>query len=288
MKEEIQQLIAESRTEEALALLAKHSSDALLLQARYNAGKKQYNMGLIDFNDWQRTQSQINYAALELANSIKTTTPDANPGSGAAGNPGTQPAAANPGSSGSGAQRYKAFISYNHGDAEVARAVRQFLLDNQVDVIMDEFDMPAGMSILEFIQDSIKKCDAVVSIVSSKSLQSGWVGEESVSSMYAVWLADKKFIPIKLDSVVFDSKFQITALKGLNEKIKNIEADIAEIRSLGSTARNLEDDRDRFFDLQKNLDSIIQRLKSVLMVDISGDNFKPNMEKVLSRIQHHA
>ena len=40
MKEQIQQLIADGRTEEALALLAQHSSDALLLQARYNNGKK--------------------------------------------------------------------------------------------------------------------------------------------------------------------------------------------------------------------------------------------------------
>ena len=47
MKEQIQQLIADGRTEEALALLAQHSSGALLLQARYNNGKKQYNMGLI-------------------------------------------------------------------------------------------------------------------------------------------------------------------------------------------------------------------------------------------------
>ena len=57
MKEQIQQLIADGRTEEALALLAQQSSDALLLQARYNNGKKQYNMGLIEFSEWQRTQA---------------------------------------------------------------------------------------------------------------------------------------------------------------------------------------------------------------------------------------
>ena len=59
MLEQIQQLIADGSTEEALALLAQQSSDALLLQARYNAGKKQYNMGLIEFSEWQRTQAQI-------------------------------------------------------------------------------------------------------------------------------------------------------------------------------------------------------------------------------------
>lgn len=72
MKSEIQILIANGQTDNALHMLAEHRSDALLLQARYNNGKKQYNMGLIDYSEWQRIQSQINYAALELAGSIKT------------------------------------------------------------------------------------------------------------------------------------------------------------------------------------------------------------------------
>ncbi|MBK9337377.1 MAG: toll/interleukin-1 receptor domain-containing protein [Lewinellaceae bacterium] len=272
MKEQIQQLISEGRTEEALVLLAQQSSDALLLQARYNAGKKQYNMGLIEFSEWGRVQAQINYAALELAESGHKKTTGASPA------PVAPPAPPPAGGK-------KAFISYNHGDAAVARQVKEFLAKNDVDVIIDEEDMPAGMSIMEFIQESIKRCDSVVSIVSAKSLNSGWVGQESVASMYAVWLADKKFIPVKLDNVVFDSKFQIVALKALKEKITTTEADIAEIKSLGSSARNLEDDCNRFYDLLKNLDSILQRLKSVLMVDISEDTFQPGMQKVLKRIQ---
>ena len=71
MRKEIQQLIAEGRTEEALALLVKHNGDAVLLQAHYNQAKKQQNMGIIDFKEWSRVQSQVNYAALEMANSIR-------------------------------------------------------------------------------------------------------------------------------------------------------------------------------------------------------------------------
>ena len=75
MREEIQQLIAEGRTEDALALLVKHNSDAVLLQARYNQAKKQQNMGMIDFGEWSRVQSQVNYAALEMAGQVKNYTP---------------------------------------------------------------------------------------------------------------------------------------------------------------------------------------------------------------------
>lgn len=71
MREEIQQLIAEGRTEEALALLVQHNSDVVLLQARYNQAKKQQNMGIIDFKEWSRVQSQVNYAALEMAGNVR-------------------------------------------------------------------------------------------------------------------------------------------------------------------------------------------------------------------------
>lgn len=275
MLEQIQQLIADGSTEEALALLAQQSSDALLLQARYNAGKKQYNMGLIEFSEWQRTQAQINYAALELAKSVGKTSG----GSQAAGGGGTN----NPQPQANSSTK-KAFISYNHGDAETALKVKGFLDANTVDVIIDSEDMPAGMSIMEFIQASIKNCDAVVSIVSSKSLQSGWVGQESVASMYAVWLADKKFIPVKLDNVAFDIDFQITAQETINKNIDELDAKIEKLRKLGGDPRAFDDDRNRLFELKNNLGQIIQRLKSVLMVDVTGDNFDASMRKVLDRI----
>ncbi len=277
MKEQILQLIGDGRTEDALALLAQATSEAILLQSRYSAGKKQYNMGLIEFSEWQRTQAQINYAALELANSLKENAPGA-------ANTNTAGSTGNPGQSGKTATQRTVFISYNHGDAEVARQVRTFLDGNQVDVIIDEDDMPAGKSIMEFIQESIKKCDAVLSIVSSKSLESGWVGQESVASMYAVWLADKIFIPVKLDNVAFDIDFQIMAQENLQKKIEDLDTKIGKLRQLGGDPRAFDDDRNRLFELKNNLGQIIQRLKSVLMLDITAANFDASMRKVLDRL----
>ena len=276
MREEIQQLIAEGRTEDALALLVKHNSDAVLLQARYNQAKKQQNMGMIDFGEWSRVQSQVNYAALEMAGQVK---PDVSSGT-SAGAPhqhAPAPVAASAGK--------KVFISYNHGDSEVARRTCTYLEKAGLDVILDQDDMAAGRSIMEFIQDSIKKADAVVSIVSSKSLASGWVGQESVASIYAVWLADKKFIPVKLDNVVFDIDFQITASKNLIQKIDELRAKIKELEDLGLDSPGSRDDLTRMVELKNNLGKIIQRFTSVLTLDISGDNFEPNMKKVLASIQ---
>ena len=275
MKEQIQQLIAAGQTKDALQLLVQINGDALLLQAQFNNGEKQFNLGLIDFSEWQRIQARVNFAALEMSGKANVTSTVAT----------AQPQTTNPGGSTHSTSR-KVFISYNHGDKDVARQVCTFLESKGLDVILDQDDMAAGRSIMEFIQESIKNCHAVVSIVSSKSLQSGWVGQESVASMYAVWLAEKKFIPVSLDTVVFDSKFQITALRTINEKIQELDKDISEIRGLGSDARDLEEDRKRLFDLQKGFSTIIRRLKSVLMLDISGDNFDRSMEKVLTVINH--
>lgn len=73
MKEQIQILVAQGSTEQALDLLMRCNSDALLLKARYTQGKKQNNMGVIGFGEWSRLQSQVNYAILEMANSLKQT-----------------------------------------------------------------------------------------------------------------------------------------------------------------------------------------------------------------------
>lgn len=73
MREQVQQLISQGRTEEALTLLAKHNGDAVLLQARYNQAKKQKNMGMLDFSEWSKVQAQVTYAALEMAGQINIT-----------------------------------------------------------------------------------------------------------------------------------------------------------------------------------------------------------------------
>lgn len=274
MREQIQQFIAEGRTEDALALLVQSNSDAVLLQARYNQAKKQQNMGMIDFGEWSRVQAQVNYAALEMAGKVKS-------GSTSSTSTSTNSGSSTTSTTGSGK---KVFVSYNHGDSEIARKTCTYLENAGLDVILDQDDMAAGRSIMEFIQDSIKRADAVVSIVSSKSLQSGWVGQESVASIYAVWLADKKFIPVKLDNVVFDIDFQITASENLIQKIDELKAKIKKLESLDLDSPGSRDDLSRMIELKNNLGKIMQRFTSVLMLDISGDNFESSMKKVLAAI----
>lgn len=64
----IQDLISQGQTEQALQLLEQLTPDAVLLQSRYNGAKRQWGMGLIDNSEWSRALAQINYAALEMYN----------------------------------------------------------------------------------------------------------------------------------------------------------------------------------------------------------------------------
>lgn len=74
IKSQIQELISLGKTEEALELLEQLTSDAVLLQSRFNGAKRQHSMGMIDFSEWSRTLAQINYSAMEMMNSAKLKT----------------------------------------------------------------------------------------------------------------------------------------------------------------------------------------------------------------------
>lgn len=274
IKSQIQEFISLGKTEEALALLEQLTTDAVLLQSRYNGAKRQYSMGLIDFSEWSRTQAQINYSALEMMNAARSSGAPAVP----------KVDKVEPVANKASGPKPKVFISYSWDDKEAVREVKKHLESNQIDVVIDDETIKAGGSIMKFIEDGIKNCDVVLSIVSGKSLQSGWVGGESIAAMYAVWLADKKFIPVRLDNVVFDIDFQISAQETLNTNLKELKSKISKLEKLGGDAAAFREDLSRMNDLKNNLGKIIHRLKSVLMLDIAAPNFESSMKKVVTTI----
>lgn len=279
MKEQIQQLIAEGRTEEALALLAQHSSDALLLQARYNNGKKQYNMGLIEFSEWQRTQAQINYAALELSNSVKGgPVPVPAPANPVQVNPTTAPQPK--------AAEHSVFISYNHQDREYADKIYAFLKKEGLDVIIDDIHMVVGDRIKDFILEQIKNNNVVLSLVSKNSLKSGWVGLESDLALYSQLLTDKKFIPVMIDNAVFDGDFYFHVIEEIDSKISDLDQKIEKARKLNIGYNQFETQRKRIVEQRNNLSNLIDHFQNVFVEDISSENkFIEGMARVIRSIK---
>lgn len=272
MREQLQQLIAEGRTEEALALLVQHNSDAVLLQARYNQAKKQQNMGLIDFGEWSRVQAQVNYAALEMAGQVKV-----GGSSGAAvSTPSPAPAAqpARPG----------VFISYNHNDSFPMRAVKAHLEDHDIKVFVDIQDMGVGDNISAFIDKAFKENQFILSIISQNSLKSGWVNKE-LGATFLLNRFGSKWLPVLLDNSCFDNKFYNETMDIFDAKMKDIDAEIQTALSKGRGLQAFTDERARLKDLQNDFDSTIQNLKGHLAVDITGNSFDSGMAKVVRAIK---
>ena len=272
MKDIIEQLIGEGETEAALNELIKVSSgDGFLLLARYNAGKKQHTIGIISTEEWLRIQAGINAGAMDLAGLIDRRQSPPVPA------PGNEPSAV-------AINGPKVFISYNHQDKEQARAVRQFLEQKGVAVTIDEEDLDPGESIEAFINESLKKVDFVISMVSKNSLQSTWVSTESTMSMVLQKTTENTCIPVSLDHALFDANFYFESIDAIDAKVKEARSNISKALERGISPRPFQDDLNRFEDANNHLGQIIDQLKDVMVIDISGDAFDAGMNRVLDRL----
>jgi hypothetical protein len=268
MKEKIQELIATGKTEEALELLKNCTDEALLLMARFSGLKRQYNMGMISFEDWTRTQNQINYAALELADECKED----------AGNMGKSPVK-------SEKRSVSAFISYNHKDSSEMERVKGWLESNGVEVTVDVQDMRAGEEIESFIRRAFDNSSFVISIVSQNSLVSGWVSKEFNTAL-VLNNRTSRWIPVSLDKSVFDHEFYVMASADIERKLDGITKQIVEAREKGISTAPLLSELHLWENLKSTLGNTIAELKGVLIVDIAGPSFEQGMKKVLASMKN--
>lgn len=258
MINQIRQLIAEGRTEEALGLLAQNSSEALLLQARFNNGKKQYNMGLIEFSEWQRIQAQINYAALELSNSFKISEND-------------------PGTIENGI-----LVIYNEADEKEAKQVQEYLKKRGIKNIISSREKESVEFIREFIVNKFIKKDFVIALFSINSLRDGWVGLDRNLDIFSNAMVSKNFIPLTLDQSFRSPDFINEEFDRLSARLDNFDKIIRQ--------KKLDKEEAEFLllkatVLRNNLPKIVQRLRMLNTIDISGTNFSQAMESVLQTVR---
>ncbi len=279
MKEQIEQAISEGRTEDALTLLAASSNDAVLLQARFNQGKKQYNMGLIEFSEWSRVQAQINYAALEMAGKVKSS---------AAQKTGPTFSSTRTSANDTSIELSPAqvFISYNHQDSIFMQGARGFLESRGIRVFVDVADMNAGDDIQVFIDKAFKENHFVLSIISRNSLLSGWVNKELSAVLLLNRLQTSRWLPVRLDDACFNPDFYNEAMDFIDEKIQQSKVRMRDALDKDRDTAPFEEDRKRLLDLKANLGTTLEALRKVLVIDISGQQFEPGMNKVLTAIQN--
>jgi hypothetical protein len=292
MKAQIQELISLGKTEEALELLGQLTTDAVLLQSRYNGAKRQYSMGMIDFSEWSRTQAQINYAALEMMNSAKGENKKS-----ISAETGTFTAKFGDISIGKNVSNKtapKVFITYSpeaDGDQEAAEKMKKFLENEHIKVVTND-DMDLGADIQGFVNNALKQSDFILAVISRQSLQSSWESGEAALGSVLERVSENKVIPVSLDKYVLDPDFYFESIDLLNEKIKKYQGYMKRAIEMGEDSRAFQSDLNRLLNAKNQLSQIIEKMKSVRMVSMGRSNefsekdFTSGMTKIVQRIHN--
>lgn len=269
-KAQIQELISLGKTEEALELLEQLNSDAVLLQSRYNGAKRQYSMGMIDFSDWSRVQAQINYAALEMMNAVKSSAPAFKPSA--------------PKNSKEINDKPEVYLAYNLKDKFIAQLIMTFLKKNDISII-DYLQINVGQSITDFVINKALKSEFILVLVSENSLRGGWIGMERYLDVFSNSLIQRNVIPIALDTSYSDANFIKNEITRIEEELDKLDLTILKNPKSKILVENLESEKADLTVYYNNLPKIVQRLRNVSVIEISKDHFKSGMDKVLHRIR---
>jgi hypothetical protein len=184
------------------------------------------------------------------------------------------------------AQEHIAFISYNHADEKKVSLLKVKLEAAGITVILDSASMQAGTAIDDFITASIKKANAIVSVVSKNSLTSGWVGVETINAMFIKkYFPEKKFIPCNIDNAFLEDDFDTFAKNKINRRIDALKKKAVARTKRGERFNDFDDEWNRLESLRAALSNILQHLKNELCVDIKGRNLHKNFHKILEAIR---
>lgn len=180
----------------------------------------------------------------------------------------------------------RVFISYNHGDSQVAEKLKSAIEAKGIRVTIDNVDMRAGASIQEFIESSIRDADVTLSIVSNRSLLSAWVALESITAFYNEKLrSDKKFIACYLDNEFFDIGYRLNATEQIEAEIERINILIPKYLDKQFDTKDLAGQRDRLVNLRNGLGNILERLKDSLTLDIRDPEFDKSLARIIQAIE---
>ena len=280
MTERIRQLVAADKVEKAIEELltvvrgknGELTNDLIGYQAELTKNKNASRRALITAEEENRTRSRVRYAVLEMLREIEA-------------DDGSLPADPVGGNIVS-VSAPTVFISYNHGDSEVADKLKSALEKADIVVRIDKAVMDAGANIQEFIENSIRDTGITLSLVSNHSLLSAWVALESIDTFYQEkFTGKKKFIACYVDDDFFRSDFRLTATKQINEKITEIDKLIPEYVAQWIDTNDLNSQKTRLFKLRNNLGDILLRLRESLCIDIREDKFDENVGKIISAIK---
>jgi hypothetical protein len=178
------------------------------------------------------------------------------------------------------------FISYNHEDAGVAIAVRDYLTKNRFEVIIDRDSMAPGQRIEDFIESSIRRSGTVISIVSNRSLLSTWVGMETIEAFRRLeGDGSRRFLACYLSEDHMDHGFRLQCTRQIDERLAAIEELITQYAAEKLDTVDLNEEKSRLYELRNNLGSMLARLRETLCLDLQGPAFEQSCRAIVTTIK---
>lgn len=268
MEERIKELLNLGQIQEALDLLVKLDSSAILLASRFNNLRKTYSHGMIDFSEYSRGSAQISYAILESLNEIernkRAITTSSSPLSNA----------------------ITIWIAHNRKDNRMANQVKAYLRHRDIYDIKNLTSKDAGDRLKDFVANKAIKTQFLLILCSANSMSAGWTGLEQHLDILSNSLTQRNVIPLLLDDTVYQLDVVTRILYQIEEQLDKVEEDRPKEKYANhSLVNDIEYDRVSLSVLRNNLPKIVQRLRNASVVDISGEHFELGMEKVLKTIQ---
>lgn len=117
------------------------------------------------------------------------------------------------------------FISYNHADRHFAENLAMNLVQNKHRVWIDRWELSAGDSLIDRIEEAVQGADAILVLLSNNSIESTWCRKELKSGLIRE-LEEKSVIviPILIDDcevpLFLREKLYVDLRKGDNEQFK--------------------------------------------------------------------
>ncbi len=272
-KQEIIDLLLEGEIGPAIkAMRAAMPNDNVILNlaGQWNRLQKDIAARVISPDYANLTQNQIMNSLLELAKKI----PDS-AGTGTSGGGG--------GTNSSG-KALTVFLSYNHKDSASATKVKDYLRSRGIQVTIDSEAMRPGEDIASFINKCIREADVTLSLVSTNSLISAWVGMETMNTVVGEHIANKQFIAVVIESSFYQLSFVRTAMETIDKRLAELKEELKYRIEHDLGFEDLQNERTRNNDLKNDLPKIVANLKNRLNVDIIDPNFDSGMERVAKAI----
>lgn len=181
----------------------------------------------------------------------------------------------------------KVFISYSHKDSDFVLELKQKLETKDVEIHIDIEKLKYGDNIKDFISKTVRTTDYTIQVISINSLRSPYVMVEYLETqLYQTVDGEKKYVPIFIDSSIFEDDTYIDLADDIQNEINGVNDYISKAitRNLQITPYNTK--RERLIDLLNNLGKAINILRESLIGDFTKqEKIDHNIEQIIEAMK---